>query len=170
MGAQARMQGERAINGVSGLDRSLQLVTAEALAEGLRRTPLEQCVVWTGEQLHGLSHSRIARVLGCISEVNTPIPLRVLIQRAARIEGDAGVPPDALRNAVRQHQSAQPAVLLLVERRPCGDYAALFDIPFPSGRRGRMPAGTVVIASQEMGGAGASDGFSHLRMRRLHPI
>jgi hypothetical protein len=65
------------------------------------------------------------------------------------MEGEYGVTPDAVRNAVRQHQMAQSAVLLLLVRRPCGDLVAVTDIPFASGGLRRVRAGDVVLSARD---------------------
>jgi hypothetical protein len=130
-------------------ERSLSFISATVLVDGLRRTPMEQFVIWTGESMHGWATSRTGRALSCVAEAGVPISLRTLVQRAARIEGEHGLSPDAVRNAVRQHQAAQPAVLLLVERRPCGDFVAVTDIPFAGVRLQRVREGDVVMTAKQ---------------------
>ncbi|MDB5465276.1 MAG: hypothetical protein JWQ46_38 [Phenylobacterium sp.] len=53
-----------------------------------------------------------------------------------------------MRSAVRLHQQAKPAVLLLVERRPSGDYVAVADIPFAGALNRRISAGEIVLDRQ----------------------
>lgn len=132
-----------------GRERLIAYVSATALADGIRRTPLEQYVIWTGDELHGLPNSRIGRTLACVTEIGQPVSLRALVQRAARLDGDFGVPPDAVRNAVRQHQSARPTVLMLVERRPNGDFTAVADIPFAGAAGRRIRGGEVVLSARD---------------------
>jgi len=64
------------------------------------------------------------------------------------VEGGAGLNPDSVRNAVRMHQSARPAVYLLVSRRPSGAFTAVSDIPFPGGTSRRIEAGAMVMDPQ----------------------
>lgn len=130
-------------------DGCYSMVPAAALADGIRRTPLDHFVIWTGDIPHVQPGSRIGRALACVDQPGVPLSLRALVQRAARVEGDFGVPPDAVRNAVRQHQAAQPAVLFLVERRPSGDFVAVTDIPFAGAGLRRFRSGDVVLSAQE---------------------
>lgn len=104
-------------------------ISQAELDDALRRTPLNHFVLWTGQPAAGRSNSLRARAFACIHEVGEPVSLRTLLQRAARLEGCRGLDPDAVRSAVRQHQTAKPAVLLLLERRAGGGYFAVTDAP-----------------------------------------
>jgi hypothetical protein len=125
--------------------RGLEPIAAARLTEALARTPKDHYVVWTGHACVGQPGSLRARALACVQEVATPVPLRTVLQRAAQIEAAGGLDPDSVRNAVRMHQLARPAVCLLVERLAGGDYVAVTDIPTPAGLRGRIGAGEIVI-------------------------
>lgn len=125
--------------------RGLEPIGAARLTEALARTPKEHYVVWTGHPCAGQAGSLRARALGCISEVAAPVPLRTVLQRAANLGVEGGLDPDSVRNAIRMHQLARPAVCLLVERLASGDYVAVTDVPTPSGMRSRLAAGEIVI-------------------------
>jgi hypothetical protein len=129
--------------------RFFSRISPAELADGIRRTPLDHFVIWTGDTPQVQPNSRIGRALACIDAPGVPVSLRELVQRAARMEGEYGVTPDAVRNAVRQHQMAQAAVLLLLARRPCGDLVAVTDIPFASGGLRRVRAGDVVVSARD---------------------
>lgn len=124
----------------------LQLVPPRVLDEALRRTPMDHYVVWTGGDACGRRPDSVrARTFGCVGEIGVPVSLRMLMQRAARLDGLTGVNPDSVRTAVRQHQTARPAVLLLVEKRPSGEFVAVTDIPFAGSVDRRLRAGQVVL-------------------------
>lgn len=123
----------------------VRLIPPALLTEALARTPLNYFVVWTGAPATGRASSVRARAFDCIQEVGVPVSLRELLQRAARIEGLWGLEPDAVRSAVRQHQFAKPAVLMLVEKNASGEYRAVSDIPFAGALHRRFAAGSVVV-------------------------
>jgi hypothetical protein len=125
--------------------RSLEVVRPEVLTEALARTPAHHHVVWTGRELEGRAGSLRSRSLRCVIEAGAPVPLRVLLQRAANLEGGEGYDPDTVRSAVRLHQTAKPAVYLLVERLASGDYVAVTDIPFAGSLTRRVRAGEVLL-------------------------
>jgi hypothetical protein len=126
-------------------DADLQIIAQKVLDEALRRTPMNQYVIWTGIAASGRASSLRARAFACVREVGTPVSLRMLMQRAARIDGLRGLNPDSVRSAVRQHQIARPAVLFLVEKAPSGDFVAVADIPFAGAVDRRLRAGDVVV-------------------------
>lgn len=128
--------------------RGLEPISAARLTEALARTPKEHYVVWTGHPCAGQAGSLRARALACVWEVATPVPLRAVLQRAANLDPEGGLDPDSVRNAIRMHQLARPAVCLLVERLASNDYVAVTDIPIPAGLRGRIGAGEIVIDSR----------------------
>lgn len=86
-----------------------------------------------------------SRTLQLIAEIWEPVPLRILIQRAARISGLSGLDPDAVRNAVRRHQGAGQACYFLVARMARGDYVAVTDVPYPFAGSRSLRAGDVVL-------------------------
>jgi hypothetical protein len=133
------------MEGIAVKHRGVEAIGAERLTEAIGRTPLDQYVVWTGYPLDGQAGSLRARALHCISEVGTPVPLRAVLQRAARLETARGLDPDAVRAAIRLHQVARRAVYLLVQRLPSNAFVAVTDIPAPAGVRGRICAGETVI-------------------------
>jgi hypothetical protein len=85
-----------------------------------------------------------SRALACITEVGRPVSLRAVLQRAAELETGAGFNPDAVRSAVRLHQTARPAAYLLVRKRGA-EYVAVTDVPFPAGGGRRISTGDVVM-------------------------
>lgn len=123
----------------------LQPIPQRVLEDALRRTPLSHHVVWTGQPGVGRPDSLRARAFACVPEIGVPIPLRMLMQRAARLDGQTGLHPDSVRSAVRQHQVAKPAVLFLVEKAPSGDYVAVSDIPYAGATNRRIRQGEVVL-------------------------
>jgi hypothetical protein len=124
--------------------RGLELISEQDLIEALSRTPADHHVIWTGEVCGGQAGSLRSRALACIREVGVPVPLRVIQRRAAKLDGDMGLDPLAVRNAVRLHQAARPAVYLLVRRLFSADFVAVADIPIPASGR-RISAGDVVM-------------------------
>jgi hypothetical protein len=124
--------------------RGVERISEGDLIEALSRAPADQYVIWTGEGCGAQPGSLRSRALACIHEVGVPVLLRVVLQRAARLEGDLGLNPDAVRGAVYMHQIARPAVYLLVRRRLSAEYVAVTDIPFPAGGR-RIVAGEVIV-------------------------
>lgn len=123
----------------------LKFISPAALSAALGRTPLDQFVIWTGRTACGSPESVRGRAMACIEEVGVPVSLRTLMQRAARLDGEVGLDPDVVRSAVRQHQCAQPAVVFLVRRLPCGDYVAVTDIPFAGALNQRVEAGGLIM-------------------------
>ena len=107
-------------------------VPPTVLMQGIGATPIDHFVLWTGGVYDAKAGSRCSRALSLITEVWTPVPLRELLIRAAKIEGEAGFPPDAVREAVRQQQRVNGACYLWVRRIASGDYVAICDIPSPA--------------------------------------
>lgn len=124
--------------------RKSEFITDAVLTAAIARTPLDHYVVWTGEPCGRQRGSLRERALSCISEVGVPVALRALIQRAAVIEAGQGLHPDNVRGAVRMHQSANPAVYLLVRRTALNEFVAVFDIPCPGSLR-PIKAGQVIV-------------------------
>jgi hypothetical protein len=125
--------------------RDLEFISREVLTEGLAHTSPEHFVIWTGRELNGRAGSLRSRALKCIHEIGSPVPLRILLRRAAAIEGTNGFNPTLVRDGVRLHQSAKPAVYLLAARRNSGEFEAVVDIPFAGDLHTRVAAGTVII-------------------------
>jgi hypothetical protein len=125
--------------------RGLETIPEGELVEAIARTPPDHYVIWTGEPCGAQVGSLRSRALACVAEVGQPVPLRVLVRRAAHLDGIGGLNPDAVRNAVRLHQTARPAAYLLVTRLASGAFAAVADIPFPAGTGRPIVAGAVVM-------------------------
>lgn len=106
-----------------------------ALDDALSRAPADQFVLWNGRECPGRAGSIRSSALTLVAEVWEPVPLRILLRRAARLNGGAGLDPDKVRNAVRMHQRAKPASYFLVRRSRSGDYVAVTDVPYPSPSR-----------------------------------
>lgn len=115
------------------------------MVEAIARTPIDHFVIWDGRACGAQSGSLRSRALSLIEEVWTPVPLRVLIQRAARISDNGGLDPDTVRSAVRLHQSARPAAYLLVRKTISGDYLAVTDVPWPGASNRPLRAGDLVL-------------------------
>jgi hypothetical protein len=126
--------------------RGVEFIPDNLLTRALSRVPLNHFVIWTGELPNCQRGSLRARALACVREAGKPLSFRRLIQRAARLDGDIGLHPESVREAIRQHQSAKPAVLWLVERQPSGDYTAVTDILYGGSEGLRIPAGALVVS------------------------
>lgn len=125
--------------------RGLEPIDSSRLTEALARTPAEHYVIWTGHSPGTRSGSMRSQALACIREIGEPVPLRVLMSRAARISGDLGFDPDAVRSAVRTYQMARPAVYILVRRLSSGEFVAVTDVPYPAGATARIACGDLVL-------------------------
>jgi hypothetical protein len=133
-----------------------------ALLDAIARTPLELYVLWTGSPALTRGRSVLARVFECMQEVGVPIPLRAVVQGVARLGDGVCLQPDAVREAVRRHQSANAAVLLLLRRRGDGAFLAATDILHAVDLGRRISAGELVL---EPDGQIGSRNQSHLPMK-----
>jgi len=124
---------------------ALKHLPDEALIEALARTPADYYVIWNGFTCPSRAGSVRARALRLIEEIWEPVPLRVLLTRAARLSGLSGLDPDAVRSAIRMHQSAIPAAYFLARRTASGDYLAVTDVPYPALRSQRLRAGDLIV-------------------------
>lgn len=115
------------------------------LADALARTPADHFLIWNGRFYAGRPGSIRTLALGLVAEAWEPLPLRVLVSRAARMWGKSGLDPDAVRDAVRLHQKASNASYFLVRRLRTGDYVAVVDVPFPSSGSRPLREGDVVL-------------------------
>jgi hypothetical protein len=127
--------------------RGLEVIEDAALVEAIARTPADHFVIWTGHACGAQAGSLRSRALACVREVASPVPLRTLLQRAARLAPEGGLCPDVVRSAVRIHQAARPAVYLLARRLPSNAYVAVTDVPCPAAGPRRIAAGDVLIAA-----------------------
>jgi hypothetical protein len=118
-------------------------VIDEILLGAIARTPLDQYLIWTGSRPVTRGRSLRACALECVQEVGVPVPLRLVVQRAARMRSD--LHPDAVREAVRQHQSANDTVVLLLRKRPDGAFVAVTDIRNAVDLGRRVGAGEIVV-------------------------
>lgn len=128
--------------------RELERLSEAAVTEAIARTPIDHYVIWDGSACAAQRGSLRSRALSLIDEPWAPVPLRVLIQRAARLSETGGLDPDTVRSAVRLHQTARPAVYLLVRRTVSGDYLAVTDIPWPGPCPRPLRAGDLVLDRQ----------------------
>ena len=128
--------------------RGLEPLSDIAVTEAIARIPFDHFVVWDGGRCAAQNGSLRSRALALVDEPWSPMSLRTLVQRAARIIDHAGLDPDTVRDAVRMHQGARAAAYYLVRRTLCGDYLAVTDIPWPLGVRGPIRAGEVVMDRQ----------------------
>ena len=110
-------------------------ITSESLAATLERIDTRDLyVVYTGGKYGARRASLRSRSLATVTEVFTPVPLRTLLERAARAEGPTvGFDPSVVRGGLSLHQGAKPAVYLFVEKRG-DDYVAVRDIPTPDAK------------------------------------
>ena len=125
--------------------RGVEPIDAQYLLEVIGRTPRDHYVVWTGHVCTSQEGSLRARAMSCISESCVPVPLRVLLQRVARLEPNGGLDPEAVRSAFRMHQSARPAAYLLVRQLTSRAFVAVADIAAPAGRSQPIAAGDLII-------------------------
>ena len=128
--------------------RGLELLSDAAITEAIARTPLDHYILWDGSTCGAQQGSLRSRALAMVEEVLTPIPLRTLIQRAARITDCDGLDPAQVRSAVRLHQAARPAAYLLVRKTLNGDYLAVTDIPWPAASQRPIREGQVVLSRE----------------------
>lgn len=129
-------------------------VPEHELVEAVARTPLDQYIIWNGRPRAGRPNSVLTQALACIEEVWTPVPLRMLLRRAARLSGVHGLEPEAVRKALWGHQSANPTSYFLVRQRPQGEYVAVTDVPRPSSWPTPVNAGDIVLDSSRRLDAG----------------
>lgn len=125
----------------------LILIPEHELTEAVARTPLDQYVIWDGRPRTGRPNSILTHAQPCIEEVWSPVPLRILLRRAARLSGGLGLPPEGVRKAIWAHQSAKPTSYFLVRATAQGDYVAVTDVPRPSFRSAPLKAGDFILES-----------------------
>jgi len=125
--------------------RGLELLSDTAVTEAIARIPFDHFVIWDGSRCGAQAGSLRSRALALVEEPWTPIQLRTLVQRAARLAGGAGLDPDTVREAVRMHQTARAAAYYLVRKTLAGDYVAVTDIPWPMGACGPIRAGAAIM-------------------------
>lgn len=125
-------------------------VDPASLARGVAATPLDQFVIWDGATYEGKPGSRSSAAFALVTEAWRPISMRDLVVRAARLDGERGIRPDATRDAIRQHQGARGASYLWVRRNATGEYVLVNDVPFPSAGGRPMAAGTMVLGRQPL--------------------
>lgn len=123
----------------------LVLISDQELLEALARTPLDQFLIWNGRPRGGRPTSVLSQALVFVDEIWTPVPLRVLLQRAARLSGLHGLAPDAVKKGIWSHQAATPTSYFLVRERARGEYVAVTDVPRPSSWFKPIRAGDVVM-------------------------
>jgi hypothetical protein len=125
---------------------TLKQLSDAVLTEALARAPADYFVIWNGRPCPAHAGSIRSQALALVAEVWEPVPLRVLLRRAARLSGLSGLDPDTVRSAVRMHQSASQASYFLVRRTLSGDYLAVADVPSPSSGSRRLSAGDRILS------------------------
>jgi hypothetical protein len=125
--------------------RGLEILSDDAVTEALARTPIDQYLIWDGRACGAQEGSLRSRALGLVHEPWTPVSLRSLILKAARLDAGGGLDPATVRCAVRMHQSARPAVYLLVRRNALGEFVAVMDVPWPGSAARPIRAGDIVM-------------------------
>ncbi|MFC3068852.1 hypothetical protein [Phenylobacterium soli] len=115
-----------------------------AFAAALARTPMDLYVVWNGARYAERQGSLSSRTLQLVTEPRTPLSLRELILRAARLEDGADFTPDAVRAAVRQHQAIRGVAYYLVRKTREGHFVAVSDVAWPADGSGPIRAGDLI--------------------------
>lgn len=123
----------------------LVLISDRELLECLARTPLDQFLIWNGRPRAGRPNSVLSQALAFVDEIWTPVPLRILLQRTARLAGLHGLSPEAVKKGLWSHQAATPTSYFLVRERTRGEYVAVTDVPRPSSWFEPLCAGDVVL-------------------------
>jgi len=126
----------------------LALISDQELLENLARTPLDQFLIWNGRPRGGRPTSVLTQALAFVDAAWSPMPLRVLLQRTARLSGLHGLSPDAVKKGIWSHQAATPASYFLVRERSRGEYVAVTDIPRPSSWFEPIRAGDLVLSAK----------------------
>jgi hypothetical protein len=105
---------------------------------------MDQFVIWTGQAHRGAASSRIGECVAAIEDIGPwmPAPLRALYQRVAA--SGRLLTPDEFKTALRLHQRACPAVLVLARRSGEGGWLAAYDIPMGMGGGRHLQAGAVI--------------------------
>ena len=116
-----------------------------SVAEAIARTSPHHYVLWSGEPFRGRSGSIAERAFRCIPQPGQAILLRELLLRVARLQDGSSLHPCAVREAVRSHQNAKPAVMLLLERQLAGDLVAATDVPYPASFSGPIRKGQIIV-------------------------
>jgi predicted metalloprotease with PDZ domain len=125
--------------------RPPERITDRELQAALRRTPATHYVIWTGHHYRNKHGSLRSQAMRHVTEIMQPVAVTEMLRRAARADGEIGFDPATARSGLRLHQGARPAVYLLVERDPVGDFRAVTEIPQAGPLRVRIPAGSVVM-------------------------
>jgi hypothetical protein len=110
----------------------LRCVSPAALSHGIVTTPMDEFVLWTGGSYGSKAGSRSIQILGLVREAWSPTPLRDLILRAARLDGDMGFSPVDVRDAVRQHQRAKGCCYFWVRGSLRAGFVLVTDVPYPA--------------------------------------
>ena len=124
----------------------LKLLSDRVLADALARTPADQYVIWNGVACPAQPGSIRSQALRLVDEIWEPVAMRIVVRRAARLAGTAGLDPDAVRNGVRAHQGASQVSYFLVRRAPSGDFLAVCDVPHPSSGSKPLREGQLVLS------------------------
>jgi hypothetical protein len=124
----------------------LKLLPDVVLADAVARTPADHYVIWNGVPCPAQPGSIRSQALQLVDEIWEPVPMRVVVRRAARLAGSAGLDPEAVRNGVRAHQGASHVSYFLVRRAVSGDFVAVCDILNPSSGAKRLREGELVLS------------------------
>lgn len=127
---------------------SSDISEAELGAE-IARIPLDHYVVWNGRPRVGRPGSVPTLAFSCIDAPWSPMSLRELVARTARMTGGSGFRIEAVRKAIWAHQCAKPASYFLVQAKLSGEYLAVTDVPRPSSWPAPIKPGEVVISRQK---------------------
>jgi hypothetical protein len=118
------------VGGLNGAQ--LDRVTPATITRGIAATPMNEFVLWTGDSYSSKAGSRTAQILGLVNEAWKPVALRDLILRAARIDGELGFTPEAVRDAIRQHQRARGCCYLWVRGSRGSGFVLVTNVSYPA--------------------------------------
>lgn len=128
-------------------------ITAEQVTEKLARLSHEGLFVyWSGSAYRWRRGSGRSGVLALVTEKKRPIPLKTLIERAAKAtDGGLGYTPDFVRSGLFLHGGSKPSVFFAVTKNDNGDLVAARDYPFPDESVSVKPikAGQVIVKAKE---------------------
>lgn len=127
--------------------RPKEHISEARLREAVSRIPVEQHVLWTGGSYGSLTGSLRSQALAMITERMMPIPVRELVRRAARIDGDYGFDPDTVRHGLNMHKGAKPCVYWILNRAEDDSFVAGATINHPDGYGAPIKKGQPVLAS-----------------------
>lgn len=126
--------------------RKPEAITAETFTKAVERLEISNLYVfWTGNPYKSRSASLRSNALKTITEVRQPVPVKTLLDRAARIDGEIGYKPEVVKSGLYLHRNSKPAVYFALERKDDGSFVAATDVPYADGVPGGLKKGDLVI-------------------------